>query len=150
MPVNSNQHRLQVGKVIITYLLCRESIPTLINHQLTNQVALFVLDARQNLFPRFARILGKSHLAPVWERTRFLNYKVSQSSIPTPFPTPPLHQQHKRPQQTYRPNPQIRRPKRLKNTLNKRQLTPQIPRLKQRLFPQPENLRCYAAGCPHV
>jgi len=149
MPVNSNQHRLQVGKVIITYLLCRESIPTLINHQLANQVALFVLHARQNLFPCFARILGESHLAPVRERTRFLEFQY-QPVVYSPTAVSGQDHKTKDHKQTYRPNPQIRRPKRLKNTLYKRQLTPQIPRLKQRLLPQPENLRCYAAGCPHV
>jgi hypothetical protein len=51
----------------VTHLLCSESICTLIHHQLTDQVALFALNTRQNLFPRLAGILGEAHLAPVWE-----------------------------------------------------------------------------------
>lgn len=51
---------------------------------------------------------------------------------------------------THRPNIQIRRPQRLKDTLDERQLTPQIARIKQRLVPQAKHLSRHAPRRPHV
>jgi hypothetical protein len=81
MPCVSKGYACEIS---VTYLFCSESIRTLIDHQLANQIAFCVLNARQNLFPRFARVLSKPHLAPVWERLRFLDTNVSLFATNTP------------------------------------------------------------------